>query len=598
VLLELRIENLLLIERAELRPGDGLTAITGETGAGKTVLAHALDLLLGGKPRPGIVRPDAPEAYVEGVFELPPGLLDEREFADLGERVGEELDEIVLARRVSAEGRTRAFVQGRSATAADLAALGGRLVAFFGQHEHRKLTLASAQLDLLDGFCGREHLELRAALADAHTRVRGLERALGELRERAGTRDRDLDLLAFEIEEIEALDPSEDEKAALVAERSRLRELDGLLAAAGAGAEAIAPSGDGGGFGSGGDVGGASGVAGVLAEAERLAEPVAAADPELGALAERLAALRLEAEELGADLRRYADSLEAEPGRLDVVEERLDVYDRLERKHGGSVETVLAHAERCRAERARLEQAEVETERAEAALAEALAERDRLAKSVTAARKKGAPKLAERVREELGALAMEGAEFEVVLEPRAQVAAGAGGDSDAQRAAGAGGEGGAQIAAEIGPAGAERVEFLLAPNPGVPAAPIRDAASGGELSRVMLALMTIAGAGESRTLVFDEVDAGVGGQTARAVGERLRALGEGRQVLCITHLPQIAALASAHFRIEKSAETDTALTTVEALEGDGVVAELCRMLGAEASDTAARRHAEELLAAA
>jgi DNA repair protein RecN (Recombination protein N) len=614
VLLELRIENLLLIERAELRPGDGLTAITGETGAGKTVLAHALDLLLGGKPRPGIVRPGAPEAYVEGVFELPKGLLDEPEFADLGERVGEELDEIVLARRVSAEGRTRAFVQGRSATAADLAALGGRLVAFFGQHEHRKLTLASAQLDLLDGFCGREHVEVRAALADAHGRVRGLERALGELRERAGTRDRDLDLLAFEIEEIEALGPTLEEKAELVAERSRLRELDGLLAAAGAGAEAIAPGGDGGGFeagggfgsgdlgagglGSGGGLAAGSGVAGLLAEAERLAEPVAAADPELGALAERLTALRLEAEELGADLRRYADSLEAEPGRLDVVEERLDLYDRLERKHGGSVETVLAHAERCRAERARLEQAEVETERADAALAEAFAERNKLAKSVTTARTKAAPKLAERVREELDALAMEGARFEVVLEPRVQTASAVDGESRAEIATGAGGGSGAERAAAIGPAGAERVEFLLAPNPGVPAAPIRDAASGGELSRVMLALMTVAGAGESRTVVFDEVDAGVGGQTARAVGERLRALGEGRQVLCITHLPQIAALAGTHFRIEKTAEADTALTTVEALEGDGVVAELCRMLGAESSDKAARRHAEELLAAA
>ena len=303
------------------------------------------------------------------------------------------------------------------------------------------------------------------------------------------------------------------------------------------------------------------------------------ADPELEALARRLTALRLEAEELGADLRRYADSLEAEPGRLDVVEERLDLYDRLERKHGGSVAAVLAHAEHCRAERARLEQAEVETERAEVALAAARADRDNLAKSVTAARQKGAPKLAKRVREELGALAMEGAEFEVVLEPR-------------EAAHGASSE------PEIGPSGAERVEFLLAPNPGVPAAPIRDAASGGELSRVMLALMTVAGTGESRTIVFDEVDAGVGGQTARAVGERLRALGEGRQVLCITHLPQIAALAGAHFRIEKSAETDRALTTVEALEGDGVVAELCRMLGAEASDSAARRHAEELLAAA
>jgi DNA repair protein RecN (Recombination protein N) len=219
VLLELRIENLLLIERAELRPGPGLTAITGETGAGKTVLAHALDLLLGGKPRSGIVRPGAPEAYVEGVFELPGGLLEEPDFAELRERVGEELDEIVLARRVSAEGRSRAFVQGRSATAADLQALGGRLVAFFGQHEHRRLTLASAQLDLLDGFCGREQLELRSGLAAAHGRMGQLERALAELRERAGTRDRDLDLLAFEIEEIEELDPSEEEKASLVAER-------------------------------------------------------------------------------------------------------------------------------------------------------------------------------------------------------------------------------------------------------------------------------------------------------------------------------------------------------------------------------------------
>jgi DNA repair protein RecN (Recombination protein N) len=571
VLLELRIENLLLIERAELRPGDGLTAITGETGAGKTVLAHALDLLLGGKPRSGVVRPGASEAYVEGVFELPPGLLEEPDFADLRERVGEELDEIVLARRVSAEGRSRAFVQGRSATAADLQALGGRLVAFFGQHEHRRLTLSSAQLVLLDGFCGRDQLELRARLAAAHGRMRELERALAELRGRAGTRDRDLDLLAFEIEEIEELDPSEEEKASLVAERSRLRQLDGLLAAAGAGAEAIAPSGD------------DPGVATLLAGTENLAQAVAGADPELDALAERLAALRLEAEDVGAELRRYADSLEAEPGRLDVVEERLELYDRLERKHGGSVAAVLAHAERCRGERALLERAEVETERAEAALAEARVERDALAERVGAARREAAPRLAERVREELAALAMENADFEVLVEPRG---------------GGAAADGGAPSNPEIGPTGAEHVEFVLGPNPGVPAAPIRDAASGGELSRVMLALMTVAGTGESRTLVFDEVDAGVGGQTARAVGERLRALGDTRQVLCITHLPQIAALASAHFRIEKSAETDTALTTVEALKGDGVVAELCRMLGAEASDKAARRHAKELLAAA
>jgi len=558
VLLELRIENLLLIERAELRPGRGLSAITGETGAGKTVLAHALDLLLGGRPRAGIVRPGAREAYVEGAFELPAGLLDEPELAELRERIEADAPEIVLARRVSAEGRTRAFVQGRSAGAVDLQAIGGRLVAFFGQHEHRRLALASAQLDVLDGYCGRDHLAARAELAAAHARARESERQLEELRERAGTRVRDLDLLAFEIEEIQVLGPSEEDKAELLWERERLRRVDALLSAAGGGGEAIAPE------------SGEGGVAHLLAEAERLAGSVSGVDPELDGLGQRLSALRLEAEDLAVELRRYASGVEGDPGRLQEVEERLELYERLERKHGGSVAAVLGHAERCRAERERLERAEVETEQAEAALAEATAKRDELAATVSASRRKAAPPLAERVREELDALAMEDADFEVRLERREDIA----------------------------PTGVERVEFMLAPNPGVPAAPIREAASGGELSRVMLALMTVAGLGESRTLVFDEVDAGIGGQTARAVGERLRRLGADKQVLCITHLPQIAALATTHFRIEKSAADQTALTTVEALEGEGVVTELMRMLGADASDGGARRHAEELLAAA
>ena len=557
MLLELRIENLLLIERAELRPGGGLTALTGETGAGKTVLAQALDLLLGGKPRAGVVRPGASEAYVEGVFALPPGLLEEPELAHLADIVGEDREELTLARRVGESGRTRALIGGRSATAADLAALGGRLVAFFGQHEHRRLTLASAQLELLDGFCGPDGLALRGELAFSYRRARELEGRLAELRGRAGTRDRELDLLAFEIDEIDALEPSEEEKAALLAERERLRRMDGLLTAAGAGAEAIAPE------------AGEGGAAEILAAAEGLAAGVAGVDPELDELAARLAALRIEAEDLGAELRRYSESLESQPGRLQEVEERLEAYDRLERKHGGSVASVLAHVQHCRAVSSELEQAEVATERAETELAKALADRDELAGRLSAARADAAPQLAERVRAELNALAMDDAQFEVRLEPRD----------------------------EVGVAGAERVELMLAANPGVAAAPIRDAASGGELSRVMLALITVAGTGESRTLVFDEVDAGVGGQTARAVGERLRALGEDRQVLCITHLPQIAALATSHFRIEKSATDATALTTVEHLDGDGVVEELVRMLGAESSDGAARRHAQKLLAA-
>ncbi len=567
MLLELRIENLLLIDRAELRPGPGLNAITGETGAGKTVLAHALDLLLGGKPRPGIVRPGAPEAYVEGVFDLPRGLLDSDGLTDLRERLAEGDGEVVLARRVTAEGRTRAYVQGRSATAADLRELGGRLLSFFGQHDHRRLTVASVQLDLLDGFCGPEHLALRDRVGRAHAEVRRLEAEMEELRARAGTRDRDLDLLRFEIEEIDAIGPSCEEERSLLAERERLRKVDGLRAAAAAGAHAIAPS--------DADFQGTAGpgVAALLADAERLADGVAGADPQLDSLAGRLRGLRLETEDLGGELWRYLAGLESDPARLHAVEERLDAYERVKRKHGGSVAAVLEHAEHCAAERERLENAEVTLERAEAELSQAGAERARLAALLTSGRRKAAPELAKRVVAELASLAMDGAAFSVELCPRG----------------------------ETGPAGAERVDFMLAPNPGVPAAPVRESASGGELSRVMLALLSAAGAGGTSTLVFDEVDSGVGGQTARAVGARLRALGEGRQVICITHLPQIAALAEQHFKIVKSsgAATDrVARASVERLEDAGVVEELCRMLGADTSDAGARRHAEELLAAA
>jgi DNA repair protein RecN (Recombination protein N) len=559
MLLELRVENLLLIERAELRLEPGLNVITGETGAGKTVLAHALDLLLGGKPRPGIVRPGASEAYVEGVFAVDDGLLDGEELADVRERLPDDLEEIVLGRRVGAEGRTRAFVQGRSASAADLRELGDRLLSFYGQHEHRRLTLSSAQLDILDGFCGDGHAELRAQYTSVHGRVAALRSELGELRARAGGRDRDRDLLAFELDEIDALAPDAGEAESLAAERGRLRQIDGLRAAAGAGAEAIVPEG-----------GEHAGVASALGEAERLAEAVAGADAELDALAERMRAVRLEAEDLGAELRRYVAGLEAEPGRLEEVEARLEQYDRLTRKHGGSVESVCAHADYCRAELERLERADEDATRLEAELAAAEGERSELAERLTSARADAAPRLAERVREELDQLAMEGAEFAVELHPRE----------------------------ELGRSGAERVEFLVAPNPGVPPMPLRETASGGETSRLMLALLTAAGAAGETTLVFDEVDAGIGGQTARAVGERLRALAEQRQIVCITHLPQIASLARRHFRIEKSAETDVARTTVDALEDSDVVAELCRMLGADTSDDGARRHAEELLAAA
>jgi DNA repair protein RecN (Recombination protein N) len=549
--LELRVENLLLIERAELRLAPGLNVLTGETGAGKTVLAHALDLLLGGRARSGIVRPGAAEAYVEGIFELPEALRGE-----LGERLPEDAEEVVLARRVSEEGRTRAYLCGRSAAVGDLREVAATLLSFYGQHEHRRLMLSSSQLAILDGSCGAAHLERRAAFAQTHARARELEARSERLREAAGARERELDLLAYELAEIEAAEPSEDEEARLSAARERLRHVEALRAAALGAVQAAAP-----------DEG--DGIAALAAAGGAGLDGVQGVDRELDALAERWRSLAYEAGDLAGELRRYADGLEGDPGALEAAEERLAVLDRLKRKHGGTIAAVLAHAARCRARREELVGAEEALEEAGAELAEARAALEAGARELREARERAAPRLAAGVRERLADLAMEGASFEIVLEPR-----------------------------DPGPTGADAAEFLIAPNPGVPAAPLREIASGGELSRVMLALLGVANDGADATLVFDEIDAGIGGHTARAVGSRLRALAEGRQVLCITHLPQIASLAARHFSIEKDAGAEPARTTVRELGGAEVVGELVRMLGADADDVGARRHARELLKAA
>jgi DNA repair protein RecN (Recombination protein N) len=556
---ELRIENLLLIERAELRFAEGLNAITGETGAGKTVLAHSLDLLMGGKARPQIVRPGADEAYVEGTFALPPKLFSDPELAELAERLPDGADEIVLGRRVGASGRTSAFVQGRSASAADLRALGSRLLAFYGQHEHRRLVLSSAQMEILDGFAGADHLERRAEYREAHAQVGALSRELEELRDREGARERDLDLLRFELAEIEAASPDVDEEAELAAERDRLRHAERLRVAAATALEAVAGADD--------DGGGARGAVG-QAEAELSA--VDEIDPALDAVAEQVRAAMVELDDAASALRSYAEGVEPEPGRLEELEERLAALDRLKRKHGGSLEAVLAHGERCRAEIERLVNAEDLADDLERRLAAAGERRKRLAGELAEARGRAARKLERRVGSELGALAMDGASLEVRLEPHPE---------------------------GFGPGGSETVELIVATNPGIPPSPLRDAASGGELSRIMLALIGLGTAGGSGTVVFDEIDAGIGGNTARAVGERLRRLGAERQLICITHLPQVASLASAHFRIVKQAGRGSAKATVERVDGEELVAEIVRMLGGERDDEAASRHARELLAA-
>jgi DNA repair protein RecN (Recombination protein N) len=564
VLHELRVENLLLMERAELRLAPGLNLLTGETGAGKTLLAHALDLLLGGKARRDIVRPGAREAYVEGVFDLPPALAG-------SERLPSDAEEIVLARRVWPDGRTRAYVCGRAATQADLQELGSRVLSFYGQHEHRKLMLSTAQLELLDAYIGDSQQALRTDLHGAYERVRELQGRAAELGELAGARDRELDLLTFELSEIEAAAPTEAEQAALTAERDRLRHQEALVHAATVAAHNLTP-----------DAG--VGATELLAEAAGQLDQVAAVDARLEDLAQRLETLRYESEDVTAELRGYLagfEGAEDAAGRLEQVEERLALLARLERKHGGTIADVLAYAERCRARRDELENADSALETIETDLQQARGTRDAIAGRLGKARRSKAPKLAAAVRTRLAELAMADARFEIELSPRPD---------------------------GCGPRGADAIEMRIAANAGGPLGPLREVASGGELSRVMLALLSVAhgisdsaraARGEAGSmLVFDEIDAGIGGHTARAVGEHLRALSAGRQILCITHLPQVAALADRHFTIVKDGSVTPATTTVTALDGDAVVSELVRMLGSGSDDRAANEHARELLRAA
>ena len=566
MLCELRVENLLLIERAELALGPGLNVLTGETGAGKTMLADALDLLMGGRSRSGIVRPGASEAYVEGVFACSePVRAQLREQARDDAWWQDDAEELVLARRVLGDGRTRAYVNGRTAAVSDLRELGARMISFYGQHEHRKLVLTGAQREILDLACGEPHASTLAACETSYQSACALEARLADLNELADGAARELDLLEHELAEIEAAAPDEDEHLALLARRERLRSLDELRSAAASAADALSP-----------EPSHAASAAHATSSAAARLNMIAGVDTELDALAERCAAAAIEVDDIAAGLHRYCEGLDGDDGSLQTVEERLAQLERLMRKHGGSIASVLEHGERARARRDQLLGSQTDRLEVEQLLA---AERTALEKhvlDVRGARERTARRLQKRVREELGALAMADATFQISLtpvEPRAS--------------------------------GGDDVEFTIAPNPGVAPAPLREIASGGELSRVMLALITACSAGASAssassgaTIVFDEIDAGIGGQTARAVGERLRTLASSRQILCITHLPQIASMAERHFQVAKDTSADPTITSIVRLSESEVVDELVRMLGAEEQDAGARSHAQELLRAA
>ena len=532
MLRRLRIENLVLIRTADLELGPGLNAITGETGAGKTILAQAIGLLLGAKADASYVGPGAGEAYVEAELDLPPGLLEEEGLEGLAELRPAEEEGLVLARRVFADGRTRAYAWGRAAAREDLATAGERLLAMSGQFEQRRLARPGYQLDVLDSFVGDDQLvrrtEARAAWRELLAgRRRHAELAAGAEAERE--RLEELRALVAATEGLEA--GTEDE---LRTQRERLRHVTELAAAAGSARAALAPE-DG------------DGAAAFAAQAERALAAVGELAPELARAAEELRDVDLRLRETASDLASFLASLEAEPGRLEEIEAELDrIAEARRRFRAGSYEELLSRAAAARAELEGLGDGVDPVEAAERVLTAAEERRSRLTDELRAARRNAADRFAEAVAAELQGIGMHEGEFRVEL-----------------------------AESEPGPTGADRVAFLVRPNEGLPFAPVAETASGGELSRIALAIAAVGG---GATMVFDEIDAGIGGETANAVGRTLRRLAERAQVVTITHLPQIASLADRHFRVEK-VPGDPTHTRIEELADDERRAELERMLG-------------------
>jgi DNA repair protein RecN (Recombination protein N) len=533
VLRRLRIENLVLIREAELELSPGLNAITGETGAGKTILAHAVGLLLGAKGDAKAIGPAADEAYVEAEFDVPEGFLDEEGLEALAELRPKDEPGLVLARRIFGDGRTRAYAWGRAAAREDVAAAAELLVGMSGQFEQRRLARPAYQLDVLDSFAGEEQLRRRATLRAAWRELAAARRRRDELTRDAVEAEERLAELAALVEDTEGLEP--DTEASLLAERERLLHVTELAQGAGAAVEALAPD-DG------------EGAAGLAAHAERAVAPLERLAPELAHAAAELRDVAVRLRETAAELRSFLAGLEADPGRLEHVESELDRLAAARRRFGcDSYEDLLARAAAARAELEAREAGSDPAAEAQAALEAAEAAVANLAAELRKGRRATARPLAKAVARELHAIGLGEGEFHVELAER---------DPSAT--------------------GADAVAFLIRPNAGLPFAPVAETASGGELSRIALAIA--AAAGGKLTLVFDEIDAGIGGQTAHAVAQTLRRLGERSQVITITHLPQIASVADRHFSVEKL-PGDPTHTRIGALDESERREELERMLG-------------------
>ena len=548
---ELHIRGLGVIEDASLRLAPGLTVVTGETGAGKTMLVTALQLLIGARADSTLVRSGEPAALAEAaVAPAPP---------EAAEWLNEEDDLLVVSREIPADGRSRARIGGRLAPVSALAEVLGTYVEVHAQHEHVRLARPAVQRDLLDRYAGAPHERTLRRYREVFARLQQLQTARDSHEQDARERARELDRLRAEVGEIEAAELDPDRDAGLERELEVLANAEELQRASWEAASALGSE-------------GAGDPVGVAIAALRRPD---VEDPELEELRSRLTAIAAELAELAADVRAYGEGAEADPQRLESAQQRRHLLSQLTRKYGAELVDVLAYADDARARITELTSADADAADLEERCARTEEEVRGLAQDVRRGRRVAAEQLAADVGQHLVDLGMPHATLTVAVEPQP----------------------GGGLAAH----GGDEVTFLLAPNPGEPPRRLADAVSGGERSRVALAIeVALADVDGARVLVFDEVDAGIGGATAMAVGEKLARLAAGqgaprRQVLCVTHLAQLAAFADVHHVVEKGLAGGRTVTTSRRVADDDRVAELSRMLGGDATAEAGREHARELL---
>ena len=564
---ELRIRGVGVIEEATLPLGPGLTVLTGETGAGKTMVLSGIGLLLGRRADPALVRSGMDRALVEGILSVP-----REDLLAKWEDIGIEDGQLIVARSITAEGRSRAFLGGRSVPVATLAEVTAELVAVHGQSDQQRLTQPARQSDLLDTFAGTDVLSLRDEFSAAYDRLSAISREIADLR--AGGRERELEMetLARALAEIDAAQLVAGEERDLDVNRARLANVSSLRDAV-ADAHACLGGTD--------SVDGAD-VLALLDTAAKALERVRELDVTTVPIAERLRQATREVIDILADLGHYENALDGDPTLLASLEERRSVLRSLMKRYGASTEEILEWAESARTRVIGWSSLEDRLPQLEADAAEVVQKMLEVARTLTAARQEAARRLEQLVSAELSGLAMSGASIEVRVEPRAV-------DAPSPLPRDLSGTG-------YGRGGCDAVSMWLTAHAGAPARPLGAGASGGELSRIMLALeVAIAGSEPAGTLVFDEVDAGVGGRAAVEVGRRLARLARTTQVLVVTHLPQVAAFADRHLVVEKAATGKVTSTTVRIVEGDERRREIARMLAGLEDSEAATTHAEELL---